>query len=506
MYKETKNKNYFDRTKIWLNALLILCVAGGILIVLPHLTDEIWQDEAYTFFRFANKGFWYPFTDYHVPNNHVLFSAILSKWWEPGDSLIYLRSLPLAILIVSLLLTAIAAERLGGILVAILTTVMFSASNITENFALQLRGYSVSWLPVTAILLVMPLFAQYGNWYLAVIYLFAATASVAIMPTNMLICLVFMLWGLVQVMNHQEVQMRTRLYRALVIILGPFLGLIIYVPVWEQFVSHSHNYISSWSKLAVLQHWVWASLYEYAWMAPIFLLGLASLVNKARRDPAFGIGSPRNNLTLLIIAVAALPAWLAVLPSSPYPRNFVPFLPVWYFLTALIFVSGWNFCFQRKQSLGQFVFMPLAIAVFIYTVLSNPCMSFGINNEFPQDLCRQFYHEQYFPTKTVQALEILSENKPIAVLSDFEGQYSLGFVVENTAHSKFKLMHYRQWKGPLSNGGASSPPLIVTRSKNDLEKILGELGLSADKYVNITSTGYYKIFGLSALWKPAYIQ
>ena len=506
MNKEVKSKNSFDRTNIWLNALLILCVVVGILIVLPHLTDEIWQDEAYTLFRFANKGFWYPFTDYHVPNNHVLFSAILSKWWEAGDSLIYLRSLPLCIFILSLLLTAIAAEKLGGILVAILTTVMFSASNITESFALQLRGYSVSWLPVTALLLVLPLFARYGTWYWAIIYLFASAASVAILPTNILICLVFMLWGWVQLINCKEVQMRTKWCRALIIFLGPVLGLITYVPVWEQFVGHSNNYVSSWSKIDVLHHWVWATIYEFAWMVPILFLGFVSLVYKARRDPAFGIGSPRNNLALFVITITAIPVWLAILPSSPYPRNFVPFLPVWYFLAALLFVSGWSFLFQRKQSLGQFVFMPLAVAVFIYAVLSKPCMSFGINNEFPQDLCRQFYHEQYFPTKTVQALEILSENKPIPVLSDFEGQYSLGFVVENTAHSKFKLMHYRQWKGPLSNGGASYPPLIVTRSKNDLENILGELGLSADKYVNITSTGYYKIFGLSALWKPAYIQ
>jgi hypothetical protein len=436
----------------------------------------------------------------------MLFSAILSKWWEPGDSLIYLRSLPLGVFILSLLLVAIAAEKLGGILVAILTTVMFSASNITESFALQLRGYSISWLPITTVLLVMPLFAQYGNWYWAIIYLFAAAASVAIIPTNILICLVFMLWGIVQVFNCQEVRMHTKWCRALTIFLGPFLGLLIYVPVWEKFADHSHNYISSWSKVAVLQHWIWASLFEYVWMAPILLLGLVSQVYKARRDKDFSIGSPRNNLTLFIVTVAALPAWLVVLPSSPYPRNFVPFLPVWYFLAALLFVSGWSFLFQRKQRLGRVVFIPLAAAAFVYTLSLRPCTSFGINKEFPQDLCRQFYHEQYYPTKTVQALEIISENKTIPVLSGFEGVYSLGFVVVNTAHSKFDLMHYRQWKGLLGNGGASYPPLIVTRSKNDLEKILGELGLSANKYVNITSTGYYKIFGLSTLWKPAHIQ
>ena len=106
----------------------------------------------------------------------------------------------------------------------------------------------------------------------------------------------------------------------------------------------------------------------------------------------------------------------------------------------------------------------------------------------------------------MQALDILSANKPVPVLADFEGQYSLGFVVENTAHSAFELMHYSKWQDISSKSSGSYPPLIVTRNRSELEKILGKLELSREKYVNISSTGYFKIFGLSALWKPAHKQ
>lgn len=494
-------KGTIDQTSNWMIVLLLMVIISGVFIVIPHLTDEVWQDEAYTLFRFANRGFWYPFTDYHVPNNHALFSAFLSKWWKTGDSLIYLRSLPLFIFVLSLMITALAAKKLGGIHVALLATIMFAANNVTEAFALQLRGYGFSWLPVTAAFIAVPLFARNGNWYWGIMYLVAAAASVAILPTNILFCLIFVLWGLVQIMNHEEVQRRTKWCRALIITSGPLLGMVTYVHVFDQLLTHSNNYVSNWHKMDVLRHWLWATMYYYALMTPIFLLGLVRLAYKGWREPDFAIGSSRNNLVLFIVVVITVPAWLAIFPNAPFPRNFVPFLPVWCFLAALLFVSGWNFLFQKKQSLGVALFLPLTVTLFTFSTLSKPCISPGIDDEFPQDLCRQFYHEQYFPTKTVQALGILSQNKAIPVLTDLEGFYSLGFVIENTTHSKFKLMNPMQWEN-TANYKNESPPLVVTRSKKDLEKILGELGLLQEKYVSITTTGYYKIFGLSSIWPP----
>ena len=85
--------------KTWHGMLLLFGVAGGIFLVLPHLADYIWQDEAYTLIRFSSTGPFYPFTNYHIPNNHPLFSSLISLWWDWGDSTTSIRLLPFIIFI-----------------------------------------------------------------------------------------------------------------------------------------------------------------------------------------------------------------------------------------------------------------------------------------------------------------------------------------------------------------------------------------------------------------------
>lgn len=128
----------------------------GVLLVLPRLFDAVWQDEAYTLLEFASHGFLYPFTDYHLPKNHVLLSALLSIWGVPGDSIVALRSPFLLAFIVSMGLLAWAAKRMAGNIAALLAVAFFAFSTITENFALQLRGYGIPWLFVTMMVLALP--------------------------------------------------------------------------------------------------------------------------------------------------------------------------------------------------------------------------------------------------------------------------------------------------------------------------------------------------------------
>ena len=73
-------------------------LAIAFYLVAPHLADEIWYDEAYTLMNFSGRGWLHAFYDYHAPNNHVIFSAMLSLWhgFVLGDqaSVFGLRVLP----------------------------------------------------------------------------------------------------------------------------------------------------------------------------------------------------------------------------------------------------------------------------------------------------------------------------------------------------------------------------------------------------------------------------
>jgi hypothetical protein len=114
------------------------------IILLPHLLDEIWVDEAYTLLQFSSNGFLYAFSNYHAPNNHMLFSALLSAYWEPGMSQSLLR-LPLLVLhVAGLGAIFLAARRLCGRESALIALALYGGSWATLSFVLELRGYGLS--------------------------------------------------------------------------------------------------------------------------------------------------------------------------------------------------------------------------------------------------------------------------------------------------------------------------------------------------------------------------
>ena len=141
------------------NALpLALVLLTGLGLALPHLRDEVWYDESYTLDYFATGNLGHAFTRYHEPNNHILFSALLSVWRGVTDAAPVLRLLPLMFFLVALVLLAAGAARLAGGVAGMLAGMLFATSHVTLNFALQLRGYGPSWLPVGGGLLVLILF------------------------------------------------------------------------------------------------------------------------------------------------------------------------------------------------------------------------------------------------------------------------------------------------------------------------------------------------------------
>ena len=113
------------------------------LRVLPGLSDTVWQDEAATLLLYAKRQFTYPFAVYPQPNNHMLFSGVLSLTWERGDTPVQSRMLPLWTWFVTLV--AITAIRILGSRAGLIELAVFCGNSVTEAFAHELRGYAFSW-------------------------------------------------------------------------------------------------------------------------------------------------------------------------------------------------------------------------------------------------------------------------------------------------------------------------------------------------------------------------
>ena len=163
-------------------ALLLL----GLLRVLPGLADEIWQDEAATLLMFANQGVLHPFVDYALPNNHMLFSAVLAALWSPGQDPLPLRLLMLGSWGLTLLLCLAVGNHVVGRAASMVGLALLAASSLAIDFGLQLRGYAFSW-PWTLLTLLAALrFMQYGSRWHGAALAVVALANVLILPTNLL--------------------------------------------------------------------------------------------------------------------------------------------------------------------------------------------------------------------------------------------------------------------------------------------------------------------------------
>jgi uncharacterized membrane protein len=171
---------------------LLLVVLVGLHNVMPRMQDAIWQDEAVTLLYSSGDGVIHPFLNFRSPNNHVLFSSMLAGWLQlfpDGVDLFRLRLLPLSLFLAALPLTYLAAAAMGGRWTGVLAGLLFAASTVIANFAVQLRGYGPSWIFMSLVLLSAIRVGQGrpGWWLLA--YLVSCIGAVAILPSNILFVL-----------------------------------------------------------------------------------------------------------------------------------------------------------------------------------------------------------------------------------------------------------------------------------------------------------------------------
>jgi hypothetical protein len=91
----------------------------------------------------------------------------------------------------------------------------------------------------------------------------------------------------------------------------------------------------------------------------------------------------------------------------------------------------------------------------------------------------------------------VTKYKPIPIITDYEGIWALGFVLKTLPSTQLNLVHHNNWYELMQRYGVSYPPLIVTHSQTSLENILSKLKLSTANYQEVTSTGFFKIYGTS---------
>jgi len=442
-----------SKPRPWLAGVVLLCVVLATISELPHLHDDVWQDEAATLMVFAAHGVGEAFRNYSMPNNHMLFSATLSLWWSRGDSVMHARLLPALVWWVATALMVVTGRRQLGWPATALAVALWSGSALVAAFQFGLRGYAFSW-PFTLVLFAAcQRFIVDGERRAAPLIACAGIASIAILPSNVMVLAVCVGAALLRaVLAQGALRARHLLYSAIAAGLG-LLGVLVYLPHRAELQQHMHNGFSHWSAVEVVSHWLLASSAPYWPLAPLLVFGAWRLVRGAEVDRRDG------QAALALLASLALVMPFAVLssPTPLVPRALVPLLPLWCLAMGGVLAPAVSALAQRARWAVLPALAGVALLCFALGRVMPACD--GANWRFPvgDDLCHQYYRQDYRPDALLRAIDTQFGGE--AVLVEPGTLWPLAFVQWNHGLRHARVRDVGQWpRGPY----APRPALLVS--------------------------------------------
>lgn len=460
------------------------------MTLLPQLANPVWQDEAATLMVFASGSFTDAFTNYSMPNNHPLFSAILSLLWTRGDSGLALRLLPLLSWLATLTLLATALPRFaaGARLCGL---ALFSASAVTAAFALQLRGYAMSWPFALLLCRAAPTFVIHARPTAGLLCVLWCFALVAIVPSNALVGAVCGGWMLLITLWLRPTS-RLMWVRAVGVALLPLIALSIYLPHFEQLRHHANSGLSSWPDAALISHWLLASSAQFVPLLPLFLIG--GWLGVRRRRVPDALADDHAGL-LLGAALVSVVVAVVLLPVALFPRLLVPLLPLWCLALGALMRRSWRAFSESRQRLPRSVGLIALLAVYLIAQRLPACGGFWPQEIARADLCQQFYRQDYRPRAAYDFLHQQPGAAAQAVMLDSEAAWAFGFLAWNGAGSALNLVEYRAWRN--ATPAREPPAFVVTRKQGDFIHLLQSANLSEPQRAQrIFAQGFFEIWHL----------
>lgn len=451
-----------------------------------HLGESIWQDEAATISFHVSRGIVDPFLHYLSPNSHIGFTSMLAAWlklFPDGVDIPDLRLLPLMLFLAAIPATFAAAFRLGGPGCAIVSTLLFAISPISENFATQLRGYGPSWLFVSLGLLcaLSAVESRRPAWWLLG-YMASSWAAAAILPTNFLFMAVISVAASVRLMRLSDRPAAKQRETIIILLAVPVLGLLVaYFAIFRELIGFSTVAFSSWTRRDLVADWMHGALSGYVWLAPLAGAGIVSVWTSGVR-PASPSGT--DGLTSVVLLLGMLGIVLAM-PNPPFPRTLVPFLPVWIAASSSLMLLGIRALARPGRSPAILATLLVAVGLVWSGTSDKPCRGErGSGGKFDYDLCYQYFRDNYHPEQVMDTWA--EQSRPdMPIVSDYEGFHALRIL-----GAPVRVFEYRQV--PV---GADLGALFVAHDDTEFHQMAKHVGENPATYHLIRDTGYFKVYG-----------
>jgi hypothetical protein len=462
----------------WLLLAVLLSVG------LNGIGRQLWFDEALTIIEFASlPSLTDIYRQYNIPNNHILYTMMLSLWAEGCYALtgtmpdIFYR---LPSLIFSAGSVAIICfcwkKRLGG------TTAFAAALALTVSlpfilYALAVRGYAMSFfLILCAFEFAVRL--NRGRMLYALWYFLAALAAVGTVPSNLLAFAALTLY-----LMPGKFRRLFSVSFILTAILPLIAFIVFYLPIWTKLM-HNFDLKEGWHN-----HWHGAGVvyFAYAWsLLPLIIIALYGMGRIVRRH---GVSMPL--LWKLLPFMIPLP--LVLLDVYPFPRVMLCLWPVWLYATARGVKYSLNlFATMKNRQIWIFKTTILLLSILLlwgalgqysahYVSRAMVCAS-GYNDH----LFSPYYVEDYDPAGT----EELTRNAPGKVFISFTAdRYPLIFYAftRGADHRRFIFNAGGTKVEKLKNG-----TIVILSKYDDAAEFAQSYNLSELRLIK--EHGYHRIY------------
>lgn len=494
---------------------LILSCVLPVGLCLARLNDDLWYDEIYTL-SFAEQSSTSIATDYSAPNNHLLFTMLLSPTYAIYANNAALRLPSFVCTLATLACVFYLGRRVGGVPTAVAAVTVLGLNQMFLGHTMQVRGYSLSMALATALgLLVLQVDSR--SWARTVAIVVLAAAMMYTIPTNAVFAASLAITAIIQGWLHTR-SWKNVLLEAATWSAAAALAAVLYLPVYEQVLAARNTATEgTWSStLGLTFHFYWAALHDYALLVPIAFLGFGKIIQTTffqRSDVPEPMKSPESNdaklsvVWFFIIMLTSLFFVTALLRTSPFVRVYCPLLPFVALFVGWMVIEGtraaltWWAHRRRwpdpRTSVVAFVSAAMIMVATLPWLATYPTRLAAVCTErFAQDGYFNYYSANYSPSQVVAYLRSkISPNQPYIVCFDDADMLNLRWYL---AHGNVVPGRLRE----TPQGESVAQVFLVLPPRPRFERVAFETGIPEETLRSlpmVADFGYYKVFSTPEL-------
>ncbi len=425
-----------------------------LLFACRYIIREVWFDEFLTIqIAESRRTLFRIYQAYQIPNNHIVFTVLLSLWSSLWNSVLWLRILPLSGGICTGLLLFRAIRKDCGKGTAFICTASLILSPAYLIYSTALRGYIFGALFAVTAYLSAEKYLRKNSWKALTAYIVSAFLAVGTAPTNLA-----PLFAVSVLLFPYAAKNRLKWGAVLVM---PFVCLILfYYPIRELFIGC----------LKLGEGWHSASAAAWHFYVSAFLIFLPALLLMSA-----GYRKIKKSFAVCGILTLLIPLGVyLIFRVPPFPRVFFPLFAVWMISAAPVCRAGYRKIKERKMIP---FFIVIYAALLSMTAVTVSDSLFG--GERKDDLMSPYYVRPSFsPYLLVQHLEKLRKENPDCVFFlTFKADHPSILYACGWADVKQVMLHDRPNKPKAETLPPAACRVVVAYDEEDLKDAIRRFSL-----------------------------